>query len=110
MLGVSKRCCPVCARLLSLLKPNQENTIFLTTGNHTTISACMLPECLPQEIIDQMVMEFGVRLRKELVNLQKTTEVRRNRTRSNDTRRISMESLELTDLDRGNEGLLEAIM
>ena len=39
-----------------------------------------------------MVMEFGLRLRKELVNLQKTTEVQRGRARTNDTRRISMES------------------
>jgi len=112
MLGVSKRCCPVCARLLSLLKTNNlKRPKFLTTGNHTTISACTLPECLPQQIIDQMVVEFGLRLRKELVNLRKTNEVQRARTRTNDTRRISMESLKLTERERqGKWNLSKALV
>lgn len=108
LLGVSKRCCPICARLLSLLKANNQDS-FLTTGNHSTISACTLPESLPQKIIDQMVMEFGLRLRKELVNLQKTNEVRRARVRTNDTRRMSMESLQLTEREHENRGLSKAL-
>lgn len=77
-------------------------------GNHSTITACTLPEFLPDELIDQMVVEFGLRLRKELVNLRKTTPVQRARTRTNDTRRISMESLVLTERERVNKSLAKA--
>jgi hypothetical protein len=82
---------------------------FITTGNHTTISACTLPECIPQHIIDQMVVEFGLKLRKELVNLQTTTKVQRARAQTNDTRRISMDSLVLTDRERVNRNLSKAL-
>ena len=97
-----------CACLLSLLKPNSEDR-FLTMGNHTTISGCTLLECLPQQIIDQMVVEFGLRLRKELVNLQKTTEVQQAQAWTNDTRRISMESLILTECEQVNWNLPKAL-
>jgi len=56
-----------------------------------------------------MAAEFGLRLRKELVNLQKTTAVQRARVRTNDTRRISMESLVLTERERVNQGLAKAL-
>ena len=82
--------------------------MFLTTGNHTTISPCTLPECLPQGIIDKMVKEFGLRLRKELVNLQRTTEVHRALCRTNDTRRLSMESILLTEREQDDGSLLTA--
>jgi hypothetical protein len=74
------------------------------------ISACTLPDCLPQEIIDEMVLVFGLRLRKELVNLQKTTPVQQAQVQTNDTRRISMESLVLTERERVNRNLHEALM
>jgi hypothetical protein len=57
-----------------------------------------------------MVVEFGLRLRKELVNLLKATEVQRARVQSNDTRRMSMESVVLTDRERVNSQLPKAIM
>lgn len=56
-----------------------------------------------------MVQEFGIILRKELVKLQKTTEVGRVRVRTNDTRRISMESLVLTERERANPNLCKAL-
>jgi hypothetical protein len=40
-----------------------------------------------------MAVEFGGRLREELVNLQQRTELLRARTRSTDTRRMSLDSL-----------------
>jgi hypothetical protein len=73
------------------------------------ISPCTLPEGLPEPIIDQMVLEFGLRLRKEFVNLQKTAEVHRARAQSNDTRRISMDSIVLTERERANPILLKAM-
>jgi hypothetical protein len=72
------------------------------------MSGCTLLESLPQKIIDQMVVEFGIKLRKELVNLQKTTEVQRARAQTNDTRRMSMESVELTEHERVNWNLPKA--
>jgi len=99
-----ERCCPACARLLSLLKPNDHDK-FLTTGNHSTIIACTLPEYLSEQIIDQIAVEFGLRLRKELVNLQKTAAIQRARARTSYTRRISMESLILTERERVNGSL-----
>jgi len=109
IVGVSKRCFPVCARVLGLLKPNKFDKFF-TTGIHTTITACTLPECLPEKIIDQLVLEFGLRLRRELVNLQETATVQRLRARSNDTRRLSMESIVLTERERPNPKISEALV
>jgi hypothetical protein len=56
-----------------------------------------------------MVQEFGIILRKELVKLQKTTEVGRVWVRTNDTPRISMESLVLTERERANPNLCKAL-
>ena len=56
-----------------------------------------------------MVVEFGLRLRKELIILQKTTAVQRARTRTNDTRRMSMDSLVLTERERVNRNLPKAL-
>ena len=66
---------------------------FIITGRHSTITPCTLPEWLPADIIKKMTVEFGGRLRRELVKLQKGTEDLRQRTFSTDTRRISQESL-----------------
>ena len=89
---MSKRCCPVCAHLLKLLKTHSGEN-FVITGEHSTITPCTLPEWLPEPIINQMVKAFALRLRKELVELQKRPEVLRGRAHLNDTRRISLDSL-----------------
>jgi hypothetical protein len=95
--------------MLTLLKTKDKGN-FLTTGSHTTITACTLPDCLPKHMIDEMAEEFGLRLRKELVNLMYTTSrVQRGRARTYDSRRISMESLVLTERDRGNRNLSKAL-
>lgn len=91
-MGVSKRCCPVCAHLLRLLSTCNGKR-FVTTGEHSTITPCSLPEWLPAHIIKEMVVEFGSRLRRELVELLQRTEVLRRRTCSTDTRRISLDSI-----------------
>ena len=49
-------------------------------------------------IIKEMVVEFGSRLRRELVELQQRTEVLRRRTCSTDTQRISLDSIGRSDL------------
>lgn len=50
-------------------------------------------------IIEEMVMEFGVRLRRELVKLHKGTEVLRRQTASTDTRRLSLDSMEMAETE-----------
>ena len=64
--------CPVCAHLLSLLKM-YSGEMFVTTGEHSTITLCTLsewlPGLLPDLIVNEMVREFGLRLKKELVEL-----------------------------------------
>jgi len=67
-IGVSKRCCPVCAYLLSLL-------LFVFTGAHHTIWSCGLPEWIPPQIIASMISKFGGQLKDELINLKQRTEV-----------------------------------
>ena len=78
--------------------------MFLTTASHSTITACTLPEWLPADIIKAMTVEFGRRLRGDLVRLQQRTEVLRRRTSSIDTRRISVDSIarrnEVVDCDQ----------
>ena len=73
--------------------------MFLTTAGHSTITACTLPEWLPADIIKAMTVEFGRRLRGDLVRLQQRTEVLRRRTSSIDTRRISVDSSILSEVD-----------
>jgi hypothetical protein len=89
-----KRCCPVCAHLLTQFK-TRDNKRFVTTGQHTTISQCSLPEGLPVEVMRNMIKHFGDKLRRELVELQERTEVLRHRTISTDTRRMSLDSMDL---------------
>ena len=85
----------MCAHLLKLLKTHDGKT-FITTGEHSKVTPCTLPEWLPRSIIEEMVGEFGSRLRRELVKLRQRTKVLRLRTASTDTRRISLDSIATT--------------
>jgi hypothetical protein len=90
---VSKRCCPVCAFLLKLLKPLGGGS-FLITGEHSRVMACTLPEWLLEDIIKQVVNEFVGRLRKELVKLQLTTAVlHQSRAHTTESVRLSLDSV-----------------
>lgn len=63
LLGISKRCCPVCAFLIRHLDG------FVIRGAHKTISPCSLPSWLPDDDMKVMINEFAERLRKALDNL-----------------------------------------
>jgi hypothetical protein len=84
--------------LLKLLKTH-DGEMFVVTEEHSKITPCTLPEWLPVNIIEEMVMEFGVRLRRELVKLHKGTEVLRRQTSSTDTRRLSLDSMEMAETE-----------
>lgn len=92
----------MCAHLLGFLK-TYDGKSFRTTERHSRITACTLPEWLPADIIEKMVLEFGGILRGELVKLRNLTQVLRlgnhRRTSSNDTRRISMDSTKSGPVD-----------
>jgi hypothetical protein len=62
-LGVSKRCCPVCATLLQMLSAENPASIsFSILGSHQSIFACTLPPWLPHDVIKNMVERFWVQL------------------------------------------------
>lgn len=82
----------MCAHLLKLLSTH-DGEKFVTTGEHSTVTPCTLPEWLPANIIKAMVVEFGSRLRKELVELHQRTDILRSRTCSTDTQRMSLDSM-----------------
>ncbi len=43
----------------------------MITGEHSRVTACTLPEWLSEDIIKQMVDEFGGRLRRSLLNFSR---------------------------------------
>jgi hypothetical protein len=91
-MGVSKRCCPVCAFLLHLLNKHY-NTKFVISDEHTNITSCALPEWIPGDIVSKMVVEFSRRLRRELTKLQSRTSEPRGRAGTSDTARASLDSI-----------------
>jgi hypothetical protein len=97
----------VCAHLLDILE-TPDGKKFYTTGRHSTITGCTLPEWLPADIVNAMVVEFGRRLRRELVKLQQRTKVLRRRTSSSDTRRISVDTVKSGNEEIDDEFLVEA--
>ena len=83
----------MCAFLLTLLKTHDKKK-FITTGEHSRITPCTLPEWLPIEVIKNTIDEFVVRLRKELVELYECEVLKsRGRSGSTDTRNLSLDSL-----------------
>ena len=76
----------MCAFLLDLLKTHDKK--FTVTGEHSRISACTLPEWLPEDAIKETVDEFAKRLRKQLVDLYECEVLQvRGQSETNDTRR-----------------------
>jgi len=72
-------------------------------GEHSRITPCTPPEWLLEDIINKIVIEFAGRLRKELVKLQQTTAVlRRPRAHTNETVRLSLDSVEECPQDFNN--------
>lgn len=80
IIGVSKRCCPVCYHLLSLIAGQDKN--FVVQGSHKTVSPCTLPVWLPENIVDSMNIDFGQQLRHELIKRMESAETWRKRTDS----------------------------
>ncbi|KAF8951654.1 hypothetical protein BDZ97DRAFT_1931961 [Flammula alnicola] len=73
IIGTSKRCCPVCARLLSTISPVASSQSFVTRGSHRTITPCTLPDWTPPQIVEQLNNHFGQPLRKAICQLMERT-------------------------------------
>lgn len=95
IIGVSKRCCPPCQYLLSLL--STKGLPFIVRGSHNTVTACTLPGWLPMDIVDSMNKYFGDQLRRELVTLMDSSSFMRMRAQSNGSHRLSSDSTEVTN-------------
>ena len=66
-IGVSKPCCPTCARLLDILSESEDLARpFTFRASHGNITGCSLPPWLPTEIHKKMVKEFGKELKQHL--------------------------------------------
>ena len=89
VIGVSKRCCPVCQQLLNILTTGKP---FVVRGSHTKISSCTLPTWLPENIVNSMNIIFGSQLRGELSELIERKSVVRNRSLSLESQRLSIDS------------------
>src|ERR1700722_9317007 len=81
ILGISKRCCPVCSHLLYALQGSLPGAVFNTPGSHKTVYPCTLPPWLPAPIIVQIVLAFWEQLRKVLLDVLRNS-VRRERRKS----------------------------
>ena len=87
VIGVSKRCCPTCHSLLSLLANDRERP-FLVKGSHSTVTACTLPPWLPSDVVDDMNQIFGGHLGRELVKIYESPSTR-SRSLSTGSQRLS---------------------
>ncbi|KDR67659.1 hypothetical protein GALMADRAFT_231839 [Galerina marginata CBS 339.88] len=69
VIGVSKRCCPVCYHFLALLTEDGQEP-FITRGSHSIITPCTLPPWTPSPVVDSMIKTFGTILRRDLIALK----------------------------------------
>lgn len=90
VIGVSKRCCPVCEYLLSrfLIGPEGSRKEFIVKGSHTNVTGCDLPPWLPMDIVDDIIQVFGEKLRDALMKLITEPKIIR-RSKSIDSDRLS---------------------
>ncbi|KAF8429312.1 hypothetical protein BGX38DRAFT_1233440 [Terfezia claveryi] len=75
-IGVSKRCCPVCTKLLSLLTLPQTHTLryvepLTVLCAHSNIYPTSLPPLVPPDVAERLVWWLEKLLQDELVNLVK---------------------------------------
>ena len=83
MIGVSKRCCPACYHLLSLLRnESPKPRPFIVRAVHKKVSGCTMPIWLAKRIAKDMNKKFGGLLRAELINLMDVSEGYRKRCSS----------------------------
>ncbi|KAF8422235.1 hypothetical protein EV426DRAFT_606640, partial [Tirmania nivea] len=73
-IGVSKRCCPICTKLLSLLTHPHRDTLTVPLTvlcSHPNIYPTSLPPLLPFDVAERLVIWLERLLKNELVKLVK---------------------------------------
>src|ERR1700722_17046740 len=81
ILGISKRCCPVCSHLLYVLQQALPGKVFNTPGSHKTVYPCALPPWLPLPIIARITSAFWEQLKRVLLDVVRDS-TRRERRKS----------------------------
>ncbi|PPQ96651.1 hypothetical protein CVT26_010633 [Gymnopilus dilepis] len=69
IIGISKRCCPVCWKLLEVLTYDNAQVRYVVAGFHSEFSACSLPPWLAKLAVEHLVDFFGNSLRPLLIKL-----------------------------------------
>ena len=67
-IGVSKRCCPLCACILRQFF-KEFNLKIEVVGSHGQVSVCALPPWLPEHVVENVVSKFASDLAKILSRL-----------------------------------------
>lgn len=67
--GISKRCCPVCTKLLEILDPADPVAI---SSSHKVVYACSLPPWIPEDRADIVIQHFVRELKETLSMMFKT--------------------------------------
>jgi hypothetical protein len=81
IIGVSKRCCTVCTRLLSYLG-DELGTPYFVLGSHPVISASSLPSSISDHVMDRMIAHFGSQLKDAILRLETRLEAARLKAQS----------------------------
>ena len=76
----------MCATILSASN-------FFFRGSHEFLSACTLPKWVPESVATPAIVYYGSRLREALEDLIASSKVVRNRTKSTQSSRLSLDSL-----------------
>jgi hypothetical protein len=74
LLGVSKKCCPVCTSILKAIS-EELGMPTVVLGSHSNIYPCSFPPGLPKSVTRKVVKEYSWLVSKELLRL--TTPKRR---------------------------------
>ena len=77
----------MCATILSASN-------FFFRGSHEFLSACTLPKWVPESVATPAIVYYGSRLREALEDLMASSKVVHNRTKSTQSSRLFLDSLE----------------
>ena len=67
---------------------------FFFRGSHEFLSACTLPKWVPESVATCAIKYYSNRLREALEDLMASSKVVRNQTKSTQSSRLSLDSLE----------------
>jgi len=93
VIGVSKRCCPLCACILGHYCQKFNVAPIEVIGSHGQVSMCALPPWLPEHVVENVVSKFASDLGKILSQLGDISRKRTDSIMSVDTTPLSDEDV-----------------